>query len=324
MSRDDEMTEAMELDEDSSPTTILAATATGGDPTGKTRGDETSVDPINFVHRNLFEKTVTVAHPYQLVLNYNMATAALATQHDQAKFRLNSIYDCQTTTAYTAYNAAVTTAPTADVADATINLVRLRAYYASFYRYWHVVSAKYKIEVRPLTYYTSATKDGKWEMNIYETGRQQAPVLDAANANVIPWQVRRFHPNLKKHTLLPNHMPTLASHGKFHTSGPSDFFTVYEGHYKVGSINHEVSEDELQQTWHRISEVPPEPEVVQIMIQPHEMNNDGWTVADGAASFQVRFTIEYITQWKDLVSNHEYIAQDTALPAIATVYAQTN
>lgn len=315
-SRDDEPEEMEDIPEEGShedpgDMQVQGKAAAPGNTRVTGQHGETPVDRHMFIERTPFRDTVTALLPYNGVNSIQLNNNAVATKVGQFMFRLNSIYDVGSTTAYAADPVAG-----ADAADVTVNTPMFRSYYANFYQYWTVIGAKYKLEYRWLT---SNGLNHHVEAYIYETGLQQAPISNIAGNALIPYQYRRHHRNMKHYQRLTA-CKTLAAHG--HISPEEwEYKELYTGYYKPGSVNHEVVEDELSQTWHKMTEVPPTPEKCQLIVQVADDNTDATA---GAYNIDIRLSIEYAVQFKDLKVQYQYLVTDTSIPALANVCAQTN
>lgn len=274
---------------------------------------ETDVDPAKFIHRNPFLRTVNAIMPYKTSGQFGIdADGAAGTLALRLMIRLNSIYDVLSTTAYSANPVPNAAAVTADAADATVQKPMFRDYWMTYYHYWHVIGCKYTIKL----IHAVPSLTGSLECYVYEHGKQQPPLLNIAGTAIIPYQYRRHHPNMKHHEIIPEEK-TLAQDGYRHKA--TDYYHVYSGTYKPGSINHEVVEDELAQVWHKREEVPPNPETCSLIVQASEYNAD-----TGTQYVNYEITIEYLVQMKDLQSGFEYLSPDSAIPADAAYAAQVN
>lgn len=279
---------------------------------GKTGHSETPIESPSYIYRNPFPKTVTCIMPYKFKPQTILATGAIGTQYGTDRFRLNSIYDViANAKVYSADPVAA-----ADAADGTLQFPAYRAYWMTFYRYWTVLKADYTIKCKV---YSAAPTTAASEVYIYEHGQQYPPQTEGGTGGApITYQYRRLHPNLKHHQLLEQ-FPSLAIHGYAHRDLGKNWEHIYSGQYRPGSVNHEVFEDELAQTWHKATEVPPTPEYCTIHTQISDYNTGG----GDTITHNYEITIEYTVQLKDLKAEHEYIQAASAIPAIASYASQT-
>lgn len=272
---------------------------------------ETSISPVNYVYRSPFPPTVTCSMRYKASISTTVTTGgAIGVQVDVSRFRLNSIYD--TVLSGAAYTADPN--PTADVADGAVNMPGFRSYWLSFYRYWTVVKSRYTLSYK---HTIPPAVGNQLECYIYEHGQQYPPTTDTSGNNIIQSKYRSFHPGMKHHQFLdpPN---TLALNGRWSQNDTTTPKHVYTGEWTPGSIHHEVEEDELAQTWHRATEVPPTPNICTAFIQA----SDWATTSASAATGAWFLDIEYIVQLKDLKAEHQYITGTSAIPAIASYGGQ--
>lgn len=278
---------------------------------GKTNpiGEETGVTPIPFrrSRKSPFDSTTQAILPYTSLKTAQ--SCALGTGADSVvvkQFRLNSIYDCESTHSY----AAITT-PTADSADATVNLPMWRAWYTRFYNYWTVVGCEWSVSLLQ-----TATKEyGQLEAFVYFHGVQQPPVVDTAGTPVrIPKDFRIQHPGVMYKRLKGQPEGTGVRYPAYEAKN----WTTFSGFWTPGKIHHEVVEDELQQTWHKGLEVPPTPEFMTIMVQRSDESTNA------AMTFDMYVTLKYHTQFKDLLATYQYITPTTSVAALDNFIPKVN
>ena len=165
--------------ETNDPSTALALTSTGGGSKTIKHG-ETEVSPFKFVQRTPFPPMVNVVHTYEgygsQLYNPSSTTNAVL------KYRLNSIYDCKSSTAYSADPSGLT----ADTADGTPETPTFRDYYSTFYRYWHVVGAKYTFQcyISNTASIEELAEEYQIECFIYHTGIQQPKSQTGSGAKI--------------------------------------------------------------------------------------------------------------------------------------------
>lgn len=300
---------------------VMKAVTGDGSGIGKATGlgGETGISKAISFQRGPWLHTVNVRMPYRsvqtLTLNCSKTDSA---GYNTTTVRLNSIYDCMSTNAWVENPTAA-----ADTADATVNTPMFRKYYEDLYQYWTVLGSKYEVNIK-LILPDANRNNTAVDCYVYEHGLQKPPPL--AGGNIIPFQYRRLHPNLKHHQIL---QPVPSSGSSFNGVASDYKLTqpqhVYTGYYNRGSVNHEVIEDELNQTWHKMTEVPPLQEKATIHLQRND-RCDGvfMTPYDGLVTCIVEIMVDYFVQFKDLKVAFEYISQNTAQTGISTVLAQTN
>jgi hypothetical protein len=280
------------------------AAAAAGSAHGVQHG-ETAVEPIptRVSLRKPWPETVQVVMPYYKIL----PSQTLSTTSGIANaWRLNSIYDCETITTYSADPAAV-----ADVADATINLPMWRNYWMTFYQYWSVVKTTWRIRLRC----PNLSSVEEQTAYLYFHGLQRPPLQTTAGGYIYH-EHRIQHPGVIWKHIRPKHdMYSFVGHE------PHRFLWFeFNGTWTPGSIKHEVVEDELHQTWHKATEVPPTPEVMTLIVQPSAYNEE---VEVGTnMRFIAEISLEYHVQLKDLKAAYQYVDHTTAIPGIAGIAAQ--
>ncbi|KAG9416296.1 hypothetical protein AC1031_000691 [Aphanomyces cochlioides] len=212
---------------------VSFASATGNGRVGRTDGSETSVDPFSSVRLRPFMDTQNSQHPFYMTGSVTLDTSTGTGAVKEVGFRLNSIFDVRNDPGYTADPT-----PAADVADAagSIDLVIMRDFWASIYRYWTVVHSKHRIRV-----WTQNTDDQEADIWNYHHGQQAPPLVSSTSNSVIYSKYRRLH----RHA----HYKTLQGHAS--TSTEKDLFkreVVFEGEYRMGNetVVNDVSEDEYK------------------------------------------------------------------------------
>jgi hypothetical protein len=311
---DDDMDAGNSDDVEPAVNLTRAAGAPGGP--GKMKGEETKVDPFADAKLLPYLPTQNTVMPFSYRGDLTMATGA----HSIASmaFRLNSIYDIQTSTAFTSDPT-----PASDTPDANVEKAMFFNYWSSLYRYWTVVGSKYtlKIFIAHVESEVASTDQQAMEVSIwtYHNGQQQPPLLTAGNQRV-PDYVRRVH----RH----NHLTTMRKHtgltGTSTIQGESSYYsrdTIINGAYAPGQhyVENEIFEDEHQETWHKINEVPSLREVVTFILQKSDQSARIHPLASAFVTYQ--FDIEYLVQWKDLKADFQYPTQDTDI-AVITDYAK--
>lgn len=250
----------------------------------------------------------------QAILTYYTTFNRTITSTDPTQtfqFRLNSIYDCQQDTAL---SGAEVTLATADAADGTVQEPTYRAYWMQYYNYWTVVKSRYRIRmyIEPSTY--SGNQDNvdiSTIAYVYHHGRQNPPIYNSTGPNVIvPHYIKREHDGMYYFPI--NFKPSVAG-----TSSAENIVSC-SGDWMPGSIKHEVFEDELAQTWHKATEVPPTPEFLTVHVQKAPFA--GTFGSDVKVYCEV--SLEYTAQFKDLKTIFQYPTGQTDVPAGTNVAAQ--
>ena len=270
----------------------------------KNNQGETAVDKLPTLTYLPFKHTQQVFMKYRAYNILSMASGAVGSTSCVADtFRLNSIYDCRSAYAFTSDPTAA-----ADSADTFVNCPTLRNYWMNFYRYWTVTKSYYRVKV----WTTTKSNSGEVCVYVYKHGQQFPPARNYLADTRIEHFVRKQHPNVM--------------YKKLYTVGASetdynlyeDKVEVIEGEWTPGSITNTVAEDELSETWHKVSEVPSHRQLLTIMCQRSERAED--------IAYSVSYEIEmvYEVQLKDLKAQHEFISNDSGIPQIVSYYAQEN
>lgn len=265
---------------------------------------ETPVERIPYSRWSPFNETqqaLLTYHAFKGTTNLSDTTAV------GWSYRLNSIYDCESIITY-----AADPAPVADVADATINTPKMRAYWISLYQYWTVTKCTWRVRIFP----KAGQVTQQMTCYIYFHGLQHPPLVDGGGN--VHHEYRRKHPGvIWKHI---NFKPDVSTGGVIYSD--YEYVEEFSGVWYPGSIKHEVVEDDLSQVWHKETEVPPVPENITILLQPSPTNQT--TNATNQMNARMEITLEYHTQFKDLRAVHQYIVSSSDLAAVTDYAAQTN
>ena len=285
-------------------TTVATSNRMGG------HGGETPVSKIPVSLRTPWKKTEQVVMPYYIFLEENTIT----TDPVAHSYRLNSIYDCATTTTYVADPT-----PAADTADVSVQTPMWRTYWMQFYRYWHVVKCNYRFRIFP----TTQNFAGEYVVYVYWHGLQRPPIKDGTDR--IKHEFRIQHPNMRYF-----HMKTLNDYQAIEKGTPTTGYGVYKrDHWKTnpatisgtfvpGMIQHEVVEDELSQTWHKETEVPPTPECITIIVDKSNVNEAS------ELKYRLEVSLEYHVQLKDLKAKYQYVTQKFGQAVLDNALQQQN
>ena len=301
------------MEDDSSPAPESMALV-ASDSSG-TRGVQHGETPI---YRQPVSKRKPWADTEQVVMTYynfhGTQTITAANPVAGHQWRLNSIYDCQKGTASFS-DGEPAQPPVADSADATVETPTWRSYYAQFYNYWTVLSARYRIRVyvKPAAGDEGA-RDLELMAYVYHHGAQTPPKYSSTGPNVaVIHQHRREHDGMY-------YFPVRYTSSIIGSNQIGDLNNnACSGAWYPGSIKHEVAEDELKQNWHRMTEVPPTPEMLTILLQKSPTN-----IYSGDVTFRCEITLEYTVQLKDLKRDFQYPHAATNVPAIAGAFNQVN
>lgn len=267
---------------------------------GRVTGGETPISPYDWVQIGL-PKTTTTKLPY-----YNKEIdliSAGALQCSTFAYRMNSIYDIKGT-------AAVTANPTpgADTTSGPIEVPKWRSYFADKYLYWTVLGCEYNVKVRVTSYHPSATAD----VFMYMTGAQNPPSQYKNGSNQfvpVPYDYKKLHPGVKYKRIRAQGVETTLPSTVTQLEWKENW-AEFSGLVTKGDVKHEVVEDELMQTWNRMTEVPPTREQLVLHIQ----QSPGYESVE--MSIEVFFEATYLTQFKDLQFQYQYCTPTTQFAAI--------
>ena len=313
--------EPMEVDDGVDNSKALVATASAERSGQSTRlggikgSGETPISPYDFVQIGI-PKVATTKLPFRKILKKQSVAAK-----DRCltyAVRMNSIYDILGDATYTADPSAV-----ADTTTGTVETPKWRAYFADKYQYYSVLGCDYKVSfrIRPETAGAypkrSLPVSNDFAVYKYECGLQRPP--NEIGSVLIPhaWKILHTGVEYKK---LPGPKFTTEITATDGVPGTSSWeantqgWTTFQGHVGVGDIKHEVTEDELQQRWHKMTEVPPTPELLVFHIQEDEFYSNSDT---GDYELDVIIEVTYLTQFKDIKAQYQYPTQATAFAAIA-------
>lgn len=265
---------------------------------------------------NPIDETEQVVMPYQYKSTFNFTTnqqfATVMT------FRLNSIYDI--IHSFETYNAEKDPVPDTDDGTGFINVPHYRAYWEKLYKYWHVIKCDWKFHFRPSGTSTQA-QNHDYCLLFYEHGLQTPPTSADLGGGIkqnIPWILRKYHPHVRK-----EHIKVWLDNAAGGYSGHvTQQWQTVSGTFKPGFIKHEVVEDELNQTWHKWTEVPPTAEKLTIMMQPEDRSSDSTYTNANNFSITYCMEMEFTVQMKDRIHTFQYLTQGTDFPATDNFLAQ--
>lgn len=263
-------------------TTARAAGATGKYGSHS----ETGIDAWKNAKLRPFPMTQNAILPY-----YANSSGLLTTVQTEAgmftfTIRLNSIWDVLTSRTHVEDPAV-----TADSADASVNVPIMRNYWIQLYQYWTVIRCEYKVR-----FWTEDRGHQELEIFEYKHGLQTPPVVNGSGTTGgLLWRkYRMMHPRMrfKSMQLRPTAMTE---------KDPFERAIVFTGDWNYNESYNHVAEDELAQTWHKETEVPPQREQVTFLVQRSERS-------PFANNVTVKYDVEvvYHVQWKDLKARMEY------------------
>jgi len=234
------------------------------------------------------------------------------------QFRLNSIYDVKTSYSYNLEN------PTSDIARETtsgsIEVPAMRKYWATKYNYWSVVESRWNFNYRSNRIQAqNEAADEQIAIYHYKHGIQEPPTNQNTNTSGgyteggEIWDIyRRRHPTMINNMYIyENAHP---SHGTYNNI--QEKFKSYSYKFNPGDVPHQVQEDELKQTWHRMNEVPPTAEKMTIMFQRGPRNQfPGGGSSDHEVCYDIE--VEFDVQLKDMKAELEYLEPSYDIPSIS-------
>lgn len=302
------------------PLTLTSANAKGATQSsakGKSGGNgETPISPYDFVQIGL-PKTYTTKLPYngKGILNWTTDICV------PLAWRTNSIYDVRF---QNSLNPTSDAAVTADAVDAVINLPKWRSYFADKYQYWTVLGCDYNVKFR-LNWNGNSNGSGKqllrdFHVFMYKCGLQLPPTTNAAGTAAVPKEWKLLHTGVEMKTL-PGLRKKLTYNAAGTTlnavelmEGPGEWIS-FQGWCGRNSYKHNVVEDELEQTWHKMTEVPPTPERLVFHIQP----DDRWAQDFNPMTIEYEVDLTYLVQFKDLQFKYEFPTQETGFATIGSI-----
>lgn len=287
----------------------MASMAVAGNSIAATKGAETitPVDPVRSVVTHPFQDVVNVMLPYKVQAfqaTVSCAATPAITDVYTTSWRLNTPLDIQT-----AYTYAADPAPAADAAAGTANRPMYWNYWSTFYKYYTVTHCHYKISIKTRT---SNSRYGKFSAWTYHHGMQGPPTIDGVTFAYPNDRYRSFHKHarctpIREHNAAVE--PTITK--------------VIEGDYYPGrySVQNDVVEDDLAETWHKTTEVPPLKEWLTLIIQKADEQE---TNALGQSLWDITYEFFYHVQFRDLYEIYTYPTVGQDLAAITDYSDQTN
>lgn len=259
-------------------------------------------------HYRPFPTAINVLMPYDMSgETVSIASGTSATAAPYMTFRLNSIYDCRESAAYPAYGDAPL-GTSATYSDGVANTPKMRGYWTQYYQYWTVLECKWTVRMRN----TSNRPNSEVMAFFYLHGAQWPPQLDQ-DGNIVDYHYRKRHPGC---TVVPlkSRTESYAALTGFDigttTTTHYDDTNIYvndvvqSGVWTPGSIPHEIIEDELMQTWQKVTEVPPTQELLTIIFQ-----NSPRYGTSTSSSVYVEVELEYTVQMRDLKQQYQFVTK---------------
>lgn len=292
-------------------------------------GGETQVEDLGYAIYRPFPNTNQVLMPFHGKGAWSITSASTTAGLDWIKIRLNSIADIFNSAAT---RTEITVDPvTEDTLAGTATTPIMRDYWASIYKYYHVVACKYKV-----TYHMQTTSRTKAQAMVYEYmhGQQDPPITDGGSTNIIPHAYRQHHPHVRCKTLNTNggfgqqeiDVPGTTTDPTTDLFGIEPFqpnwvnnSVTFEGIWKPGMVKHEVIEDELNEVWTTFAKTPKQYENLTFMIT-HSPYGEGVVNMQG----DIYVDLEYVVQLKDLKLAYQYINNETSIAAVTNYSNQTN
>nr|WDW25827.1 MAG: putative capsid protein [Canine parvovirus] len=301
-----------------------------GNPAGLT---ETPIDPVGHVFRGPPDYTYA-SLPY--FFDYTASTTFFA--HDFA-WRPTSVYDCNVdisggtdinagagVSTHVAVNPAAST-------DATTEKARWFDFYASIYKYYHVVSCRYKIYVEN----HSAEEICAHLM----TCNDVHPPIAATNQDMMCWQdceskwlsARSISvtangqtetQQMNSNVIMDEAEGSAGATVNYETGNilNNDIGTpccVFSGEYRTGDYSRQIHLDANVENWTLVSTNPTLTERILLRLK-HKWDsysaNDGST-RDRTLKFTVRCSLEYLVEFKELKDGLKYPINDQ--PYVATI-----
>lgn len=252
-------------------------------------------------------------------------------------WRPTSVYDCKVDQASggTDLNAGTgqsTHLKAADT-DTTIDKARWFDFYASIYKYYHVVSCKYKIYVENLTnddifchlmmYNDVAPPVEATNRDMMCWADTETRVLSARTLNMLSTGVAEISSVNSNVTM--DETSTTAGQGYTYENGASVLNTVgkpatlFVGEYRTGDYDRQIRLDAQVENWTLVTTNPGLSERILLRIKHHW---DSWGANDAInrdrnLKFTVRAELDYLVEFKELKDGLKYPINDQ--PYTATI-----
>jgi hypothetical protein len=293
-------------------------TAMGDDPMNggaKSKGaHETPVDDIVYVERGIPDYTFA-SLPYVRIANFKGDNLFA----DDNGFRMTSPYDCFVGVTQADLNTGAGTAfvnqLVSDATDTSAQKARWWDYYASMYKYYHVVSARWKM------LFENQGLEPLWVHEMYISAEN--PPSGATNQDILHWK------GVQSHYLRPMAVGTSVtginntqlSSGAQGENDPGTAvvnFPNFEsgnmvnnvgsniiqlaGEYKQGDFTRDIKQDAEVETWTETSTNPTFAERLLIRVKPEnegiQTNSTG--VFGRTIKWRYHLQIEYLVEFKEL------------------------
>ena len=253
----------------------------------------TPVAPIYRTVTHPFQEHVNVVLPYKKIMfGKNITNSAgpgfEASDVYSFTFRLNSPTDI-----FYEYSHTNDPQPTSDTLGAsTIQSPMYWKYWSTFYRYYTVTKTEYKITIVPGG--DAGQRASVWT---YHHGIQGPPIRAGSNATISD-TLRSFHRHAR---CTPVKSRSCAADFR----NVVDMQRTIEGVYRPGrhSVQNDIVEDDMAQTWHQVGSVPPLRELCTVVVQKPD---DVLKGQGNAFIFNVILEMQLHIQMRDLYERYDY------------------
>lgn len=241
----------------------------------------------------------------------------------QWTFRMTSPYDCSVSSSYTDQNAGTGTArtatPFADGVAESQEKARWFDFYASMYKYYHVVSCRWRVT------FENMSGEDLWVHQMYSNATN--PPETASNQDMLLWRDCKSH-------YVPSGWKSITSQGEkedvdmkdnvkneqtggtlgastnqnFETgnivssTGPRGPILQFSGQYAPGDFDREIRTDSLVENWTAVTTNPALPERMFFRVRPQWEalgTNDAFDYQRNI-KYRFRVELEYLTEFKEL------------------------
>lgn len=284
--------------------------------------NETPVDEVVDVERGVTSYQFA-SLPWNGVYYRNVTNCV---QYDLA-FRMTSPYDTVATTLFTDTNTDPTGVQNEgkikDV-DTIINKAMWFEYYAAIYKYYHVVSCRWKI------LFENLGNEPMWVHEMYVT--DELPTTGASNIDMINW------PDCKNH-YVPSKVDYVDATGiranqladGWQNEGQSEGATNFNtqqlnsnrsnilqlaGQFKPGQVTREIREDSEVENWTLTSTNPSHPERLLLRLKSESeryRTASGTPLGGRSLKFKYTIQLEYLVEFKELKAGLKWPVQSQPL-----------
>lgn len=300
-----------------------------GDGSGNAQGTkETPVDDPYIVHRGPPDYTFS-SLPY----NETRRFTSVATYGVDIATRMTSPYDPMITSAVSDINTDATGVtnvwtPGATDPDATISSARWFDYYATMYKYYHVLSCRYKLYVENLG------GEGLFVHVMFYNN--ELPPAGATNEDIMLWPsvrtkflqpqykgifdtsaaigtgaVTQTDPNTREDEANTSSASTNTYASANHVSNMIGHSSCqFTGEYRTGDFRREIVLDSQVENWTSVNANPALSERLLLRIKPENpaLKNDSGQYGDRVA-FKYVLQLEYLVEFKELAAELRWPVQ---------------